>query len=156
MGNGSGGTSIGRVYFDLGINADGLNNAINSISNNISTQLTSSFRTAFQGCESQLSNIGNILNQFSGTMQGSMGQLSQSLAGVIQNSTQQLGESLQGATQQLSDNINQASQSVGGLSDNFVTAGNGANQFQRSAENVSNSLTSSFINFHRNSRNGRR
>ena len=51
---GSGGTSIGRVYFDLGINADGLNSAINSVASNISTQLTSSFRGFFKGVKASL------------------------------------------------------------------------------------------------------
>lgn len=114
----SNGTSVGRVYFDLGVNADGLNNAINAAANNIRGQLTASFRTAFQGCEGQLANLGNIMTQFSGTMQGSMGQLSQSLVPLLANlanagdSADDFGDSVDG----VGDSADDASNSTSSLS----------------------------------------
>ena len=83
-------TSVGAVSFDLGLNTNGLTQAINEAARNASTQLSDAFRTALTGCENSINNIGSSLTQMTSGLQNNLNQMSQSMTDTFRNTSTQI------------------------------------------------------------------
>lgn len=111
-------TTVGRVSFDLTVSTAALGAAVNAASRQISTQLTSSFRTALSGCEQSLTQIGQSINRLSSDMSSGFS----SMAGSMQNSTQGINNALQTTGHGLRDQTRQISQTASVISGPLASA----------------------------------
>lgn len=126
-------TSVGAVSFDLGLNTNGLTQAIDEAARNASTQLSEAFRDALTGCESSINNIGSSLTQMTSGLQSNLNQISQSMSDTFRNTSNQIANDVQNNMLQMSQNI----------SDSIRDS---SSQLTQALNNSSNSLSNSLRN----------
>ncbi len=154
-------TSVGAVSFDLGLNTNGLTQAINEAARNASTQLSDAFRTALTGCENSINGIGNSLTQMTSGFQNNVNQMSQSMTDTFRNASTQIASDMQNNMAQMSQNMtdtfrntsaqiagdvqNSMSQMSQNISDSMRTAEQDAENLGKKSEKVSKSMGKSFL-----------
>ena len=110
-------TTVGAVSFNLTVSTAALSSAINEASRQISSQLTSSFRTALSGCEQSLTQIGRSVDRLTSEMSNSFSHM----AGSVQTNAQSIGSAVQTTGNQLrnqTQQVNETASVIGGsLSD---------------------------------------
>lgn len=131
-------TSVGAVSFDLGLNTNGLTQAINEAARNASTQLSEAFRTALTGCENSINSIGNSLTQMTSGFQNNVNQMSQNMTDTFRNASTQIASDMQNNMAQMSQNMTDTFRNT-----SAQIAGDVQNSMSQMSQNMTNSIRDS-------------
>jgi len=131
-------TSVGAVSFDLGLNTNGLTQAINEAARNASTQLSEAFRTALTGCENSINSIGNSLTQMTSGFQNNVNQMSQNMTDTFRNASTQIASDMQNNMAQMSQNMTDTFRNT-----SAQIAGDVQNSMSQMSQNMTDSIRDS-------------
>lgn len=131
-------TSVGAVSFDLGLNTNGLTQAINEAARNASTQLSDAFRTALTGCENSINSIGNSLTQMTSGFQNNVNQMSQNMTDTFRNASTQIASDMQNNMAQMSQNMTDTFRNT-----SAQIAGDVQNSMSQMSQNMTDSIRDS-------------